>query len=176
MSISSLNIDLVLQKIKNNDPNILYIRNVPDCKLYVDHDLSENINAYQYKNLLNQTIKSVIFKHEIIIVDGWEKNAVYYNLDKYHFPNAKIIIMNSHPCEYSTLTRSPNWQWIALYNHLWFNDFDNIFTINLPTSGGLNNIEVYKNILEAILQLDKKYTADYDGKLTEISSNIFKNL
>lgn len=40
----------------------------------------------------------------------WEKNTTYYNLNKYHFPNATCInFIGSHPCQGSTFSRFPLW-------------------------------------------------------------------
>ena len=165
----SYDLNYVMDKIKNNDPSVIYLRDIRDCHLWYDGEFrDENIQTYTYQNLINQTVKSVIFRHQIVIVDNWDKNGVYYNLDKVHFPNAKIIVMNSHPCEYSTLTRSPDWKWVALYNHRWFNEFDNIQVVR--------DVDLYKNLIKTVLHMDRKYTANLQGKLVRLENNFLQQI
>jgi hypothetical protein len=45
---------------------------------------------------------------EILVMNGCDKNFVYYWLNKRIFPNVKEIWLNSHPCDSSVLGRFKN--------------------------------------------------------------------
>jgi len=70
---------------------------------------------------------------ERIVIFDWEKNAVNYNLNEYHFPIAKeIVFLSTHPCEYNVLFRFPDeTKWIiddSLYSpHKWFRELPSEF-------------------------------------------------
>lgn len=161
-------IKVILQKLKNDNPDIIYLTNISKYEISYNPSINDpKIINYEYETLLGSKIQSTKFKHEIIVVDRWDKNAVYYFLSNTHFPNAKTIIMNSHPCEYNTLTRSPNWQWIALYDHKWYKDFENIKVVEK---------EDYQAINKAIKQIEKKYTTDSKGKLIPLETNFFTRI
>ena len=174
-------LNTILQKIINKDPEVLRLWRIQDKRLLYNSQLDDNkviklaeptqrassgsFLNYEYKNLWGDEMYSVKFTHEIIIVDCWDKNAVYYLLDKAHFPNAKVIIMNSHPCEYSTLTRSNrwNWLWICLNNHRWYRDFSENCVKVL-------NDEQRKMVMEAIDKV-KPYTTDINDRIVKRLEN-----
>lgn len=164
--ISSVDVENILNTIKNENAKVVYLKSLRDGFLYTSHELKDpNISFRIAQNLSGITRTFPVFNHEIIIVDGWNKNAVYYNLDNTYFPNAKYIMMFSHPCEYATITRSPKWHWILPNsgNHRWFNDFNNV--TKLSTS------EQFR--LESILaEFKPVYTTDWENKLIPIEESL----
>jgi hypothetical protein len=124
-SIDSSPIEELLKKIDNKDPLILKLSRIGDGHIRASHPINQpNIKTREVSLIFrNETILKPIFNHEILIVDNWDKNGVFYNLDSSMFPNVKNIIMMSHPCEYSVLFRFKDCNWILPYNiHRWFKE------------------------------------------------------
>ena len=46
-----------------------------------------------------------VFNCENLIMEGCDKNFVYYWMNQQTFPNAKNVYLNSHPCDYDVLGR-----------------------------------------------------------------------
>ncbi len=83
--------NLIDQLKPENEKKIAFIKKVGDGRISI---------------IENDQFKRPVFHHaEIIIAYDWDKNAVYYNLDQFSFPNAKTIeLARSHPCEYTVLS------------------------------------------------------------------------
>ncbi len=65
----------------------------------------------------------------LAVVD-WNKNAVFYNLDRLRFPDVEhIYFLSAHPCEYSVLFRflpATEFRWMLprAGHHRWFRDLE----------------------------------------------------
>ncbi len=63
-----------------------------------------------------------------LAVVGWDKNAVFYNLDRQRFPDVeRIYFLSSHPCSYQVLFRffpAADFRWMLPRSghHRWFYD------------------------------------------------------
>lgn len=55
-----------------------------------------------------------VFPHKAVIVEHWNKNGVYYNLDRTTFPEAEHILLLSHPCDPRVILQFPEVQWYSL--------------------------------------------------------------
>ncbi len=66
--------------------------------------------------------RAIGFPHKSLIVDGWNKNAVFYNLHATAFPFVKDILLLSHPCDRQVIHRFPQARWFSL-GHYYFSEF-----------------------------------------------------
>ena len=67
----------------------------------------------------------------IVFITGCDKNFVYYWLTSRTFPNAQIVYLNSHSCDYPVLRRFPRAQmylsdWYEHYKECWVGDLDRV--------------------------------------------------
>lgn len=68
----------------------------------------------------------------VVSVVGWDKNAVFYNLDRTRFPSVeRVNFLSAHPCEYRVLFRffdeeteaGRQFRWgLPREHHRWFRD------------------------------------------------------
>src|SRR5438034_935840 len=76
-------IESVLRKVENRDPSVLFLFNVGDFQIRIEgNSIKDNmIECKDVQSLVGEKYTVPIFKHETVIVSGWDKNGVYYNLD-----------------------------------------------------------------------------------------------
>lgn len=147
----------ILKRIEERDPKILYLYNVGDGFIRADQSIKDKLVEYQQTiTLSGDTFIIPVFRHEIIIVDLWDRNSVFYNLDKQMFPNAKYIIMLSHPCDEDVSTRANDWIWF-LPSHSYDSYFVNRSNIQVLDT---QQVERLYKLLEGL----PSYTATQYGK------------
>jgi hypothetical protein len=116
-------INILLEKINNKDKTIAILFNIDDGHFITD-----------------------IFKEaETIIVYSWDKNAIFYNLDKQNFPKAKNIFMFSHPCEHSVPLRFENWYLSCNSTIKDYFQNRNTFILTTEQVNKIQNISILKN-------------------------------
>ena len=60
-----------------------------------------------------------------LIVLNWEKNSIYYNLNKRIFPNVKeVVFLSEHPFEFPLLYIFDKWTVDKDKHHIWFNEYN----------------------------------------------------
>jgi hypothetical protein len=106
-------VEAVLGRLERRDPGVLVLQDVGDGHI----DASEvsrvpGLIEVETVGTLSGPREFPRFMHDTVVVWGWDKNAVYYNLDGSMFPKMKNIVMLSHPCEYSVPWREKDWTWI----------------------------------------------------------------
>jgi len=96
----------IIQRIKQRDPNVVVIRDVGDGFLWSRNGMNVD--------------RAIFPQADTLILDSWNKNGVYYNLDKITFPSLKNIVLLCHPCEYSVPKRFIGANWYIQYSHRYF--------------------------------------------------------
>ena len=112
-----IDVDSVFTKIEGRDPSVLYLYNIGDGHIWYPSNMDlEGVRTEPITTWLGTSHVKPVFSHEILIAESWDKNGVYYNLDKSRFPNLKTIVMMSHPCDYSVPRRYKEATWICPYH------------------------------------------------------------
>jgi hypothetical protein len=137
--------DQILEQLENGDPRVLIIEGMGDGFLRIDED-------YTW----------ITEKAETLIVMRWDMNGVYYNLDSIHFPKVKnIILLNSHPCEYGTVSRwKRDTYWFSNNWHRWFMDLENFMELNKSSLDQLNNATKGRRAYHPVRVTCKDYVLD----------------
>jgi len=92
--------------------------------------LPELLKHYNSEEVLLNNIYDAIIpvkfpKAKKLIALNWEKNSVFYNLNKEHFPNVKeVVFLCAHPFEFSLLSTFDKWTVDKENHHIWFDEIN----------------------------------------------------
>lgn len=71
---------------------------------------------------------------QVLMIRHWNKNGVCYALNRTHFPHARLILFEGHPCEFEVVCRFPDALWITpQYSHRFFSDIRNHKDVSIET-------------------------------------------
>jgi hypothetical protein len=113
--VNKLTVRSITRQVRANSPNVQVYNSLFDCHL------KPKIDPVTGK------LTTVFSLANTIIFNDCEKNAVFYNLDKFRFPNARnVVLFNSHPCDYNVPHRFPEALWIVSSGYgRYFRDIEN---------------------------------------------------
>lgn len=115
-SPSSFDVEGLLAKIEAKDPNVLHLYMIGDGFLHLKGDEKfEGVTRDPFTTRFG--LSRPVFRHQILIANGWDKNGVFYNIDKHLFPYLHTIVLLSHPCEYNVPWRFPVATWICPHGY-----------------------------------------------------------
>lgn len=101
-------------------------------------------------------------KSTIVYFHQCEKNFVYYCLNECNFPNAKIIYLNSHPCEANVLWRFKN---SIIYLHEYHIGYKNRWASSNDKIISISSKEYNEALSKTLSQSNKPTIKKYLGKI-----------